>query len=340
MAKTRIQRKQYILNRSPFFKLESKQRLAVTLSAPLVNLERLASAPSNTVYNMFDDEKSGRFITEPHGELKRIHKRIAKLFGRVSPPLFLQSATKKRSYKTNAQMHLGHSNVFKVDIRQYYPSISFGAVYRFFQKKMKCSPDVATILSKICTVSVKGRTHLPTGSSLSPILSYWVYSDLFDEINALCVSKGCVMTLYVDDITVSGASANKELIAQIEEIIRQAGLTAHKIKIFDGAPATITGVIVHGNRLALPHDRAKDIRELQGTIRSMPIDTVDPVLSKLVGKLNEAQQFVAGYGAIKKALLAEHAIAWKRITDDRVGKSRKALERRRSRNAPPKPVSG
>jgi hypothetical protein len=287
---------------------------------------------------MFDDDKSGRFITEPLGELKRIHQRIAKLFSRIAPPKYLHSAVKKRSYKTNAQAHLGCRRAFKIDIRQYYPSVSFGAVHRFFEKNMKCSPDVATILSKLCTVAARGRTHLPTGSSVSPILSYWIHSDLFDGINALCVSEGCVMTLYVDDITVSGENANKGLIAQIKQLIHRAGLTAHKIKTFDAVPATVTGVIVHGNRLVLPHERAKDIRELRATVRSLPEDDIDSVLSRLVGKLNEAQQFVAGYGTIKRNLLAENAGPWKRITEERVAKSRKAL-RRRHRPASPPPIA-
>ncbi|CAE6864467.1 RNA-directed DNA polymerase [Burkholderia sp. R-69980] len=328
-------RKQYIIAKSPFFRLHSRQALAELLGITLPQMEALASSPSDALYRMYDDEASGRYITAPLPELQRIHKRIARLFSRVIPPAYLQSATKKRSYKTNAAMHRKNLRIAKVDIRQYYPSITFGAVFNFFKKKMECSVDVSTVLTKICTVSARGRTHLPTGSSLSPILSYWVHSDLFNRIKLICDSAACVMSLYVDDITVSGTNATASLISKIEAEIAKAGLTSHKIKVFDRVPATVTGVIVHKGRLALPHERAKDIRLLRGIMAKLPLAEAeaDATLSRLVGKLNEAEQFVTGYGAIKKNVLSEHASAWNRITAARVAKSKAAARRKRLKAA-------
>src|SRR5471032_2422031 len=119
MAKLQTKkRKPYSLDRSPFFHLESKDKLAALLGTTLECLERLISSPSNECYRMFDDEKTGRFITEPHSEMWSVHKRIAKLFARIVPPGFLQSATKKRSYKTNALKHIGNDTIFKIDVQK------------------------------------------------------------------------------------------------------------------------------------------------------------------------------------------------------------------------------
>lgn len=331
MAINLTHRKKYSINNSPFFRLHSRQALADLLGLTLPRLEAIASSPSDTFYKMYDDDASGRYITAPLVELAQIHKRVARLLSRINPPLYLQSATKKRSYKTNAGMHKGSSRIFKIDIKKYYPSISFGAVYNFFKKKMECSVDVSTVLTKICTVSARGRTHLPTGSNLSPILSYWVYSDLFDKIKVMCDSVSCTMSLYVDDITVSGKNATGSLVTKIEQEIAKAGLTSHKVKMYDGVPATVTGVIVYKGRLSLPHQRARDIRELRTSMSTVPHAETDATLSKLVGKLNEAQQFVAGYGAIKKSVLVKHAAAWKRITETRVAKSKAAARRKRAK---------
>lgn len=333
MAKTQTQRAKYAISRSPFFRLHSRQSLASLLGLTLSQMEALASSPSNALYRMYDDDASGRYITTPLPELQRVHKRIARLFSRITAPRYLQSATKKRSYKTNAEMHRTNSRIFKIDIRQYYPSVSFGAVFNFFRKQMECSVDVATVLTKLCTVSARGRTHLPTGSNLSPILSYWVHSALFDKIKLMCDSVNCAMSLYVDDITVSGEKATSALIAKIEEVIAAAGLTSHKVKMYDGVPATVTGVVVHKGRLALPHARARAIRELRESMATLAPSEVDATLSKLVGKLNEAQQFVGSYGAIKKKVLSTHAAAWKRITESRVAKSKAAAKRRRVKAA-------
>ncbi|ABX18504.1 reverse transcriptase family protein [Burkholderia multivorans] len=333
MAKSQTTRKQYTKNRSPFFRLESRRKLATLLATTLKSLEELAGLPSNQRYKMFFEQESGRYITEPIGELRRVHKRIAKLLCRVSPPDFLQSATKGRSYKTNAEAHIGGQNIIKLDIKEYYPSVTFGAIYHFFLNNLKCSQDVATLLTKICTVSACGRTHLPTGSSLSPILSYWAYSHLFDEINSLCAAKGCTMTLYIDDITVSGPNADKLLLAEIRNRIDATGLVAHKFKASQGMPIKVTGVIVLRDGITLPHDRARDIRKLQAELATTSPEEVDPTLSKLVGKLNEAQQFVATYGEIKRAVLRQHSNAWNRIVTERATQSRRAMLRRRRKTA-------
>jgi hypothetical protein len=340
MAKTSTQRKKYPATKSPFYRLHSREKLADLLGLTLSSMEAIAASPSNTLYKMYDDDASKRYITAPLLELGRIHKRIARLFARIKPPLYLQSATKKRSYKTNAELHKNNSRIFKIDIRKYYESINYGAVFSFFKQKMKCSVDVSTVLSKLCTVSARGRTHLPTGSCLSPILSYWVHSDLFDRIKSICDSAGCVMSLYVDDITVSGSNAIAPLISKIEKEIAKAGLISHKIQTFDGVPATVTGVIVHEGRLALPHNRARDIRLLRETMATLPPADADATLSKLVGKLNEAGQFVAGYGLIKKKVLSAHAAVWSRVTAARIAKSKAAARRKRARMAAPRGEKG
>ncbi|MEK6292463.1 MAG: reverse transcriptase family protein [Paraburkholderia tropica] len=331
MAKKLIQRKNYSLTKSPFFRLHSRDALARLFGLTLPEIEAIVSSPSNALYKMYEDVASKRYITAPLPSLAHIHKRIARLFARVAPPAYLQSATKKRSYKTNAELHKKNSRIFKIDIQKYYESINYGAIFNFFKEKMQCSVDVSTMLARLCTVSARGRTHLPTGSSLSPILSYWVHCELFDRIKSICDSAGCVMSLYVDDITVSGVNATTAMISKLQNEIAKVGLISHKIQMFDGVPATITGVIVHAGRLALPHNRAKDIRLLRQSMDTMPSADADATLSKLVGKLNEAGQFVAGYNAIKKNVLTTHATVWTRITENRVAKSKAAARRKRAK---------
>lgn len=141
------------------------------------------------------------------------------------------------------------------------------------------------------------------------------------------------MTLYVDDITVSGVLANDSLLEQIKNRIEATGLKAHKLKTYVGTAAKVTGAIVLQNKVALPHDRAKDIRELQKQLDYLSGAELSSALSRLVGKLNEAQQFVSEYGLTKKALLARYATTWKEITDDRAKRSRRAMLKRRRTSA-------
>src|SRR3546814_298384 len=57
------------------------------------------------------------------------------------------------------------------------------------------------IFGDLCTF----EGHLPTGSPLSPILAYYSYHDMWAEIAAFCTAKGYTLTVYVDDVTISGA---------------------------------------------------------------------------------------------------------------------------------------
>lgn len=114
---------------------------------------------------------------------------------------------------------------------------------------MKCRRDVASILTILSTF--QGR--LPTGSPLSPIMAYFAYYDLWAKLDSFCRDRDFVMTVYIDDVTISGAKVPLSEIWLIKKMIRGYGLRYHKEKSFIDRPAEITGVIVSGDRLSVPH---------------------------------------------------------------------------------------
>lgn len=147
---------------------------------------------------------------------------------------------------------------------------------------MECEDDIAGLLTKLATI----KGHLPTGSPLSPILSYFSNSDTWASVAAICDTHGLTFTVYIDDITVSGTKVPDKLVWEIKKEIRKGGLRYHKEKKFVDRPAEVTGVIIANGTLDLPRrqhkKRYETHRELVGAV-SHNSDNVAQVKARLAG---------------------------------------------------------
>lgn len=134
MAKSNPKRipKNYEIERSPLYRLASRRKLSELLRIDLAKLEDLEKSALHRQYRIFTDKASKRLITEPVNDLLQVHRQLLKFFRRITPPDYMHSAVKKRSYKTNAEQHLQSTQILKIDIRSFYPSVKFDYVYRFF----------------------------------------------------------------------------------------------------------------------------------------------------------------------------------------------------------------
>lgn len=306
-----IKKKPYSLEFSPLYKLSSKKKLAVLIGFSLTELVKVINSDSKSNYNIFTDRTSKRFITEPVGDLAKIHKKLLSLITRISAPEYLHSAVKKRSYISNARMHRNGKNVLKVDIKKFFPNVKFPYVYSFFRDTLKCSIDVSTILAKLCTVqTTKYGIHLPTGSCISPILSFYSNIVLFNSVYRLCLQSGCTFTLYVDDMIISGDNASKELLNSVVKEVYKHGYGYHKIKIFKGVPAKVTGLIVSNGIVSLPYIRSKKIRELDDAVSIASGKLKSQLLASLVGRLSEAENINPEYKNIRFRTLTKYSVEW------------------------------
>lgn len=266
----------YPIERSPFWRLSSIHQLAALLDVPVEDLEATCMAPS---YNRFDDQpkpgKEARHIQEPTEATLKIHYRIARHLDSIQRPDFLHSATKCRSHVTNARAHLASGGaVVAMDIRKFFESTTYHHVKAFFYKDLGCSHDVARLLATVCTAD----GHLPTGSCISPLLSYFTHRQLFAEIEKLCVVTNVIMTLYVDDLTLSGIHATKSMLYRIKALIVRHGLQTKSTKdavLRPGKSAIITGAIRAGDQLRLRNKHHGAIVEIQDQMslgRTPPLD--------------------------------------------------------------------
>lgn len=158
-----------------------------------------------------------------------MHRKIKKILSDIQLPDYVHSGAKGRSYKGNANVHLGNKYIVTMDIEKFFPSCSEKLVWEFFYHDMKMSSDVATTLSKVCCCD----SHVPTGSPISLLLAYLINSSLFDSIHLDALKMGQKFSLYVDDMTFS---TNDKKISRtyhlyINKLINQNGLRLKKSKV-------------------------------------------------------------------------------------------------------------
>lgn len=279
--------KRHPLNQSQLYKVTSPAVLAKRLGVELTELEDLANRVDN--YKRFQvGKKKKRAIQEPKDRLKQAHLKVTRWLSRIETPDYLHSAVRGRSYITNAKAHSAETDLVKVDIRSFFQNVSTHTVYLFFANTMKCRKDAAMLLAKLLTVD----GHLPTGSSVSPILSYFAHKRMFDEIARLADDLGLRFTVYVDDMCLSGDKAVRATLFRVRGIIARHGLQSHKCKYFpSGVPRIVTGNALTRNGIRLPHRRHFKIKEAFDALATMPDGYGrEKAFNALLSRLYEAAQ--------------------------------------------------
>lgn len=283
--KIQTNNKNYSLSDSCFYKLKSKRKLAGILNTNLLTLKELTK---DSYYNCFTDTsgKKPRNIEHPLIELDKVHTRIASLLCRISQPDYMHSGTKGRSHISNATAHIGPHKVLTSDIQSFYPNTSKAMVFNFFSRTLKCSADVAELLSNICTC----KGHLPTGSRISMPLAFWANEPLFEILNKFSVKRDVKFTVYVDDIVFSGNAIDFKFTHNIRNIISQHGHTAHpkKTKLYkSNETKIITGVAVGETKILVANKHQKRIYQdlIQWKILEGDGIQFDELNLRLVGRI-------------------------------------------------------
>jgi hypothetical protein len=278
---------------SPFYRLQSKSKLAELLYVGVPKIKVIGKT-DNLYFDFTKPKKDGttRSISAPRDDLKAIQSRISDLLSRIAPPDYLFAPVSGRSYVDNAARHLGATSVHLLDIEDFFPSCTANKVVWFFMTRMGCSRDVTVLLKNIVT----RNDALPQGSPCSPILAYLCYVDMWDDIDALVTAAGCLLSVYADDLTISGPVVPESLVWEIKKTLVKHG---HRYKISKERsrhlkPTEITGTILSGNVLLAPNRQHKKIsvvrRELAATT-SLPHK--EKLEAQLRGRVAQFKQITA-----------------------------------------------
>lgn len=155
---------------------------------------------------------SRRWIEQPAPTLKRVQRTIA---SELLPHIPLHSAACAFRPGTNivdcAQAHVGRAIVFRIDLKDYFPSISTPRVRALFQMAGYSRP-VAKSLSWLCTAPAEvdsdldqifNRSRLPQGAPTSPAIANAVSFSMDRRLAGLCDATNVTYTRYADDLIFS-----------------------------------------------------------------------------------------------------------------------------------------
>jgi len=267
--------------------IQTIEHLALQLGSSQDELLKFAASPRAFRTGFFFDKKGKqRPKAEPLGRLKPILKRLNAILQRLDLPLAMHGGRAGCSNLTNAQPHRIKDVVLTFDIKGFFPSISHQDVFDIFHHRCGCKPEIARLLASLTT----HNDQLAQGSPPSTIIAALVAEPLIKRIETLVRLHGGEVTLYVDDIAVSGPSRLREFKQRIIDIITQEGFESHADKVHVRSrdeEQIVTGVKVNdqldvsGDRIGLLRGQ---VRKLEKLIESNELLSPQEV-GDLVGKL-------------------------------------------------------
>lgn len=285
MNRSKIQRyERYSFSASPWVQDLTQRDLAKLLGKTKDQLESIINEKEKWIKRKtISIGGKERNLTLPVGKLRSIHERLKYHLNKIRQPSYLFSPRKGYSQRDNAEFHVGQIQFLSLDIKQFYPSTTSEHIFRWAHYVAGLKADVSGMLAHL--VCIDGK--MPFGSPVSPILMTLVHREMFDKIYKICCDNNLKMSLWVDDITISGQFVRGELVEQIRSIIRKCGFQTHKIKFrSSGRPIIITGVPIMNSRVRAPrslHERIKSgYNELYRSQTDLErIQAIDNLLSAL-----------------------------------------------------------
>ena len=163
----------------------------------------------------------------------------------------------------NVVPHLKKNKVLKLDIRDFFGSISYMMVYNSAFPRLYYPPSVAALLAYLCCY----MDYLPQGAPTSAAISNLIMKPFDDYMGKWCGEKNIVYTRYCDDMTFSGDFDVIPVIHKVRNFLFSMGFELNKKKtkvVNNNNRQAVTGVIVNEkpqvSRAYLPNFTLRNLR--------------------------------------------------------------------------------
>ncbi len=272
----------------PLLATPAEAAKAMGLAVPRLRWLAFHSEAATTVhYTRFKiPKKSGgvREISAPHPKLAAAQRWILEnVLAKLPPEAPAHGFIPGRSTVTNARPHVKRAVVVNLDLKDFFPSITFPRVRGIFEG-LGYSPSVATVFALLSTeaprttVEYDGKKYhvalgprgLPQGASTSPALSNLVARRLDRRLAGLAAKLGWSYTRYADDLTFSGDTLVPKgeknpksvawLLARTRHILEDEGFEVNEKKLRvqrRNAAQVVTGIVVNEKPSASREERRR-----------------------------------------------------------------------------------
>lgn len=238
------------------------QELSASLGVAPQRLFALAAPRLHRYVDIQVSKRNGgsRCLSIPISELKGIQRLVARiLWPRFALSTIAHGYRSGRSIVSAAQEHVGRVSILKVDLADFFPSITARRVYGFFRKR-----DIGANTAFILTRLVTHRGSLPQGAPTSPGLSNAICFAMDGELQRLAQSWDLAVTRYSDDIAFSGRNFNWRRFAEAaEHVIQKHGFRVNHSKVQFFTPEQgrrVLGLNVGMSEVRMTRDTRRAIR--------------------------------------------------------------------------------
>jgi RNA-directed DNA polymerase len=258
----------------------SDQDVAQQVGASLELVETIADLVSTgspmafTSYTVRKRRGGIREIVRPTPLLDLATKNLNRAFLSDLPyraPDSVHGFVSGRSTRTNASQHLGARCVLRVDLEDFFPSIS---AYRVADLLAAQGYDEKAV--DLCVKLVTVDRKLPIGLSTSPFISNLAFEATDHLLAAYATDANLTFTRYVDDLTFSPEPTNDD-VAAIQQILNDAGWSVNPQKtafMRRGGPQYVTGLYVGCvDRPRIPRKMKRNMRWITHMIDKVGYET-------------------------------------------------------------------
>ena len=304
--------------------IKQPRQLAARLGVSLQVINETAKDPSQFVQELIlQDPREPtklREVIDITGNLRilqhRIHRRI--LLPKLIPSEYSHGGVRGKHIKSNVFPHLGSTFAFATDISSFYPSIHHTRVYRLF-RELDCAPDVARLLTRLCTHD----NHLALGLPTSPILADQIMRVVDERIGCACKCAGLVYSRFVDDITISGnyslAPTDCGVPKLIAKILGEHGLAIQRRKHRHGRLAdgfTITSLVIRNGHIDVSGRLLEQLEAQFADARALAMGLLPIGLYYTYSQLRGRIEFVAWINRSRRAALLKklRSIDWASVS--------------------------
>lgn len=206
-----------------------------------------------------------RILEIPDESLMAEQRRILRwLYARrLAASPYAHGFVRGRSIVTNAKQHVGKAVVIRIDLQDFFPSVTAAMVREALISNGIAGPDADTI---VATCTLDGR--LPQGAPTSPFLSNLVATRLDHRLAGLARKwRGgnlrTMFTRYADDLCFSSDDRHlNHIVTVVERVIEDSGFKVNrkKLRIYrQGVRMVIAGCVVN-QKVNVPRTLRRNLR--------------------------------------------------------------------------------
>lgn len=305
LAKTESDAQKLAVLDLPVWNTAPEVATAMGISAPqLAFLTFHRGAAKTDHYHRFQIPKRRggmRNVSAPKGKLRTAQSFVLEqVLAKVPVHEAVAAFAPGTSTVQNAARHMGAQVVVRLDLKDFFPSISFARVRRGFSS-LGYSGAASTVLALLCTeaprvqVTLDGETRhvavgervLPQGACTSPALSNLLCRRLDARLSGLAQKFGWTYSRYADDLIFSSISSEtdvKTLVSCARAIIRDEKLVINDEKtrvMRPNARQCVTGLVINSQDADAPRPARADLRRFRAFLHAYESQGREAMTQKL-----------------------------------------------------------